>query len=151
MRVVLDTNVWVSGLLWKGPAWRILRLVEAGSLEICIANAMVLELAEVLDYERFEQRLADLGTTANQLTAYVLGITTAFNVSRGDLPIVVDDPDDDIFLLCASTSGSEFVVSGDRHLLRLSPYLGIPIVTVEDFLDRLPSDLAGRLDESASG
>lgn len=52
MRIVIDTNVWVSGLLWKGDAWRLLKHAEEGSVELCIAYPMLLELEEVLNYDR---------------------------------------------------------------------------------------------------
>ena len=48
MRLVIDTNIWVSGLLWRGDAWRLLNLAEQGKVELCIAHSMLLELEEVL-------------------------------------------------------------------------------------------------------
>jgi hypothetical protein len=44
MRVVIDTNIWVSGLLWRGSAWRLLQLAEQGEIELCITHSMLLEL-----------------------------------------------------------------------------------------------------------
>lgn len=46
MRLVIDTNIWVSGLLWQGKAWSLLKLAEQGEIEICIAYPMLLELEE---------------------------------------------------------------------------------------------------------
>ncbi|MBI3921428.1 MAG: putative toxin-antitoxin system toxin component, PIN family [Armatimonadetes bacterium] len=50
MRIVIDTNIWVSGLLSEGDGWRLLDLAEEGDVEICIAYPMLLELEEVLAY-----------------------------------------------------------------------------------------------------
>lgn len=47
MRVVIDTNVWVSGMLWRGLPWQLLRLAERGAVELCMAPAMLAELAEI--------------------------------------------------------------------------------------------------------
>ena len=82
MRVVIDTNIWVSGLLWKGDAWRLLNLAEAGAIRICLAYPMLLELEEVLSYPRFAPRVAALGYTPAQLASYALTLSTAVNVSR---------------------------------------------------------------------
>lgn len=134
MRIVIDTNIWVSGLLWKGDAWRLLNLVEAGKLDVCIAYAMLLELEEVLGYERLQPRLTVLQQTPPRLATYALSLATVFDVSRGDTPIVQSDPDDDIFLLCAVAAGASYVVTNDSHLLALGMYEGITIVRVEQFL-----------------
>lgn len=106
---------------------------------------MLLELAEVLDYPRLQPRLQTLGETSDQLTAFALSISSPYDVSRSSLPIVANDPDDDIFLLCAVAADAAYVVSADRHLLRMEMFKGIPIVTVEEFLRReFPESLEGQ-------
>ncbi len=132
MRIVIDTNIWVSGLLWRGMPWRLLCLAEAGDVELCLAPAMLDELANVLSYERLQPRLEQLGLAPVELVAYAMDLASIFEVPEGP-PIVVADPDDDVFLRCASVSGAVCVVSGDRHLLDLDGYAGIPILTVRDF------------------
>ncbi len=136
MRIVIDTNVWVSGLLWRGMPWNLLRLAEKGQVELCMAPSMLAELAEVLSYERLQPRLEQLGLTPSELVAYAMNLASMFEVEAEGTPIVIADPDDDIFLRCAIVAGAEYVVSGDRHLLALSEYAGIPILTVRDFLAR---------------
>ena len=132
MRIVIDTNVWVSGLLWRGMPWKLLCLAEEGEVELCITPSMLVELAEVLSYERLQPRLQQLGLTPEELVAYALNLASVFEVPEGD-PIVVADPDDDIFLRCATVAGAVCVISGDRHLLDLGGYAGIPILTIHDF------------------
>lgn len=133
MRIVIDTNIWVSGLLWKGDAWHLLNLAEQGKVELCIAYAMLLELEEVLSYNRLQQRLTSLQETPSQLAAYALNLCSIFDVSRLGPPIVKADPDDDIFLLCAKAAQASYLVTQDRHLLALNRFQGIPIVTLADF------------------
>ena len=135
MRVVIDTNVWVSGLLWRGMPWKLLCLAEAGEVELCITPSMLVELAEVLSYERLQPRLQQLGLTPEELVAYALSLASVFEAPGGD-PIVVADPDDDIFLRCAIVAGAAYVVSGDHHLLDLGGYAGIPILTIRDFFTK---------------
>jgi putative PIN family toxin of toxin-antitoxin system len=133
MRVVIDTNIWISGMLWRGAPWRLLRLAERGEIDLCVSPSMLSELAVVLSYERLQPRIAQLGLTSEELVAYALSLATIFEVPQGE-PIVVADPDDDIFLHCAIASGAACVVSGDRHLLDLGQYEQIPVVSVNEFL-----------------
>lgn len=107
-------------------------LAEAGKVELCMAPAMLDELAKVLSYERLRPRLEQLGLTPAELVAYALDLASIFGVTE-DLPIVVADPDDDVFLHCAIAANAASVVSGDHHLLELKEYAGIPILTIHDF------------------
>jgi putative PIN family toxin of toxin-antitoxin system len=135
VRIVIDTNIWVSGLLWRGMPWKLLRLAEAGETELCIAPSMLVELAEVLSYERLQPRLEQLGLTPSELITYAMSLASVFETPEG-IPIVVADPDDDVFLHCAVVAEAVYVVSGDHHLLDLDEYAGIPILTVRDFLSK---------------
>ena len=136
MRIVIDTNIWISGLLWTGRPWELLRLAEAGEIDLCIAPAMIEELAQVLAYEKFQPRLEQLNLSATDLLAYAIDLASIFDVPEMDTAIVEADPEDDVFLLCAVVAGADYVVSGDHHLLDLEEYADIPIVTVHDFLNR---------------
>ena len=137
MRIVVDTNLWVSGLLWKGEPWRLLQLAEASIFDICLAYPMLLELEEVLAYERFAPRLALLQQTPGQLAAYALNLAVAVEITRVWPPIVAADPDDDPFVLCAAAGGADYLVTADRHLLALGDYQGIPIVAISEFMQRV--------------
>jgi putative PIN family toxin of toxin-antitoxin system len=141
VRVVLDTNIWVSGQLWRGLPWKLLRLAEAGRVEPCMTPEMLTELAEVLAYERLQPRLHELGLEPVELVTHAMSLSTFFDISTGPV-IVTADPDDDIFLRCAEVAGAIYIVSGDRHLLDLKHYANIPIVTVHDFLTaEFPTEL----------
>ncbi len=136
MRIVVDTNIWVSGLLWRGLPWKLLRLAEMDEIELCMAPPMLTELANVLSYERLRPRLKQLGLTPAELVAYVVKLASFYEVPEGD-PIVAADPDDDVFLRCAMVSGADYVISGDRHLLDLDSYAHIRILSVREFFLRL--------------
>jgi hypothetical protein len=137
MRVVIDTNIWVSGLLWQGDPWRLLRLAEARVFDICLAYPMLLELEEVLAYERFAPRLTVLQQTPDKLAAYALSLSIAVEIMRVWPPIVDADPDDDLFILCAVAARADYLITADRHLLALGVFHGIPIVPIGKFLQRV--------------
>jgi putative PIN family toxin of toxin-antitoxin system len=145
VRIVIDTNIWVSGLLWRGLPWRLLRLSESGVVEICMAAPMLGELAEVLHYERLEERLRQIESDPDELVAFALHWATFFHVPAAEpdaQPLVAADPDDDIFLRCAAVANAEYLISGDSHLLALGQYAGIPIVTIRDFFAQVfPQEL----------
>ncbi len=79
--------------------------------------------------------MEQLGLTPSELTAYAIDLASMFEVSKGN-PIVIADPDDDIFLHCAVVAEAVYVVSGDHHLLDVAEYAGIPILTIRDFLSK---------------
>ena len=139
MRIVIDTNIWISGLLWRGLPWKLLCLAEAGEVELCMAPSMLVELAEVLSYERLQPRLEQLGLIPAELVAYAMNLASILEVPGGP-SIVLADPDDDVFLRCAVIAGAACVVSGDDHLVDLGTYADIPILTVRDFLAQEFSD-----------
>lgn len=113
--------------------WVVMRMAESGAVELCVAPAMLVELAEVLSYERFQPRLEQLGLTPAELVAYVVNLASIFEVPEGDT-IVVADPDDDVFLHCAIAARASYIVSGDHHLLDLTEYAGIPVLTIREFV-----------------
>lgn len=137
MNIVIDTNIWISGLLWRGPARRLLDLAESGTVTICVTYAMLLELEEVLSYERLQPRLRKLGFTPSYLASYALQLSRPYDVERAWPPIVDEDPDDDIFLLTAVKAKARYIVSADRHLRKLKTYEGIPIIQIDDFLNQV--------------
>ena len=136
MRVVLDTNIVISGLLWHGSPRRILDAARAGDLTLLTTVVLLAELHDVLDRPKFAERLAKAGVTAEEL---VLGYGSLAGVVTPAIidPVVVDDPDDDAVLACAVTCAAEAIVSGDPHLLALAQYAGIPIWTAARLLDVL--------------
>jgi uncharacterized protein len=127
-RVVLDTNVWISGLLWTGPPHEILRLAEEGQLVVVASPAIVEEVVEALGRPKFGQRLATLRTSVRELLESLLTVAEVCPSPRV-APVVTADPEDDGILACARATRAQWLVSGDRHLLAVREYRGIRIVS----------------------
>jgi putative PIN family toxin of toxin-antitoxin system len=98
-----------------------------------MAPAMLNELEKVLSYERFQPRLNQLELVPSEMVAYAMHLASIFEALEGD-PIVVADPNDDVFLRCALVAGADYVISGDRHLLNLGKYGHVSILSASDFL-----------------
>lgn len=134
MRVVLDTNTVISGLLWHGPPRQVLSLAREGKFTLFASSAMLAELSNVLQREKFARRLNAAGVTAAELVRGYTALTIRIEPAT-IYPVVVDDPDDDVFLACAMTARAQVVVSGDHHLLELETHQQINIVSAALFLE----------------
>jgi uncharacterized protein len=130
VKVVLDTNVFVSGVFFSGPPFQILQAWRNGKIQLVIS-------LEILDeYRRVGEILAGEhpAISLEPVLEYVIQNTIVFSVPRLS-ERVCDDPDDDKFLACALASGSNLVISGDKHLLKVSGYQAIKVLKPRDFLD----------------
>ena len=131
MRVILDTNVLVSGVFWRGPARRILELWMKGSLEVFVSLALLEEYEEVLN-EIESKRASGLAEGWRMFVAEHATLVHASKVYK-----ICRDPDDDEVLNCAAAARADFVVSGDKDLLVLKRLPDFKIVSPSDFLKRL--------------
>ena len=124
MRIVLDTNVVLSALLWRGPPFQLLKAIrENPSTHLYTSPVLLQELAEVLARPAASRRLAAIGTTAGDVLIDYLEAVDL--VEPAEIPRVVRDPDDDHVLACALAANTEWIVSGDRDLLDIGTFQGI--------------------------
>lgn len=135
LRVVLDTNVVVSGMLWGGAPREILKLASAHTIQAVVSEAMLDELSDVLHREKFVRRLQLIEKTAEQVISDYTAFTEIVEV-QPLTQVVSSDPDDDVFIACAISGRAFVVISGDWHLLKLSR-IDPRTVSPTEFLDRL--------------
>jgi putative PIN family toxin of toxin-antitoxin system len=136
MRVVADTNTIVSGLLWQGVPRRILDAARGERISLFTSAILLAELEEVLNREKFAQRLALAGVTTRELVLGYAALATRVESAR-IAPVILEDPEDDAVLACAIAARGEAIVSGDAHLLTLKKYEGIPILTAKELLAQI--------------
>ena len=129
MRIVLDTNVIVSALVFGGLPREILELAQVGQCELFYSEAIQTEVQRVL-FEKFGWSEAKLEQVLPVL--WNLGELVS---PQHKIKVVVDDPDDDQILECALAARADVVVSGHWHLLRIKKYRSIPIVSPREFLE----------------
>jgi putative PIN family toxin of toxin-antitoxin system len=139
MRLVLDTNVVVAGLLWAGPPHHLLDRAIDQALTLYSSPTLIDELTQTLHYQKFAQRIERFGTTALALVAQYTALVTL--VSPTQVPRVIEhDADDDHVIAAAVAAQADLIVSGDRkHLLPLGTYAGIRIVTAAEALRLIDS------------
>jgi putative PIN family toxin of toxin-antitoxin system len=130
LRIVVDTNVLMSGLFFGGWPYRVLEAWRDGRVEIVISVAIFEEYREV------GQRLALRFSGVDPGPFLDLLSVEGLFVEAPDLPApVCSDHADDKFLACALAGGAKFIVSGDRALQRISGYRQIEIVSPRRFVE----------------
>ena len=136
MRIVLDTNIVLSGLLWHGAPRQLLDLAHSRKISLYTSIEMLTELDDVLHRKKFSLRLERAGVKVNDL---VLGYSALSIVIKPQKikPVIYDDPKDDMVLACALTAQANFIVSGDHHLLDLGEHKGIKILNVNALLSHI--------------
>lgn len=131
MRVVLDTNVLMSGVLFGGVPGRVLEAWREDRVHVVVSEPIFREYQRVAD--TLAERYDDLGLTA----ILALVAREAEWVEAAPLPEPVSaDPDDDKFLACARAAGAGVVVSGDSDLLSIGRWEGIEILSPRQFVER---------------
>lgn len=130
MRVILDTNVFVSGVFFSGPPHQILKAWRDGKLRLVIS-------AEILEeYRRVGQALGEQfpAVDLGPLLDLVAGNAEMCPAQSLSAPVCVD-PDDDKFFACAVAGNIKVIVSGDKHLLQVSGYRNISVLKPREFVD----------------
>lgn len=130
-RLVVDTNVLISALGWRGAPREIVRLCIAGRCTLLLSPEILSEVERVLHYPKFK-------FTPIQIDAYLEQLTEAAELIQPDrqVEVVVGDPSDNRFLECALAGQADVVISNDRHLLDLERFASIPILRPQIYLNR---------------
>ena len=132
MKVVVDTNVLISGVFFGGMPSRVLEAWRDGRINL-VASPDILE-----EYRRVGEQLAVQFPGVSLAPLLALLVMTAEVIEPPGLPEQVSrDPDDDKFIACALAGDCRLIISGDKDLLEVSGYQGVKIVTPREFLDAL--------------
>ncbi len=129
MRIVLDTNVLLSATLWeKSSAGKIVIILLEEGCEYFGSEGILNEYSKVLkrDFEFSEEEITE---NINDVKTFVT-LVEPESVER----VVKDDPDDDKIIACAVTANAGYLLTYDKHLLRLKHYRMIQIMTPEEFI-----------------
>lgn len=141
LKVVLDTNIFVSGLISKqGAPAQVLAAWRDRRFLLCCSPAIMAEIRRVLTYPRLRHKYGISDVDVEDLLD-LLRQEPLMLPGKSSIEITIpDDPSDEMFLSCAGEAAADFIVSGDRHLLSLGEYAGIPIVTVPVLLEALAQE-----------
>ena len=129
MKVVIDTNVFVSSFFGGNPR-RIIDLWKEEKITLCLSKDILDEYIEVLQRIglRNEDEIQEL------LSLFAKGFNILFTTKTPKIKVVKDDPDDDRFIECAISLKAEAIITGDKAVEAVGEYMGIKIVTPQQFL-----------------
>ena len=140
LKVVLDTNVLVSGLISnQGPPRQIVDAWLEGRFTLVTSLYLVEELAHVLTYPRIAERIR---LDEPEVDTILAALLSEAEMAPGELelPGVTRDPKDDPVVACAVEGDAGYIVSGDQDLLVLGEYEGIEVVTPRRFVEIVGED-----------
>src|SRR5947207_1239211 len=111
MRLVLDTNVVISGLLWGGQPLRLLELAGTANADLYSCPQLLAELLTVLNYPKFSSRVGQSGRSASRLCNSYAAMTHLVAVPRQHIPSICRDPNDNVILACAHIAKADLIVT----------------------------------------
>jgi uncharacterized protein len=132
IRVVLDSNVIISGFLFGGPPARVLGYAADGSVQCFVSLPILDEVREVLQRPKF-------GLSPEQALAFIEALHDLCQVvaPTGKAQAVPADPDDDMVLECAAAAGASLIISGDSHLLDIAEWQGIGVMSPAELVRQI--------------
>jgi uncharacterized protein len=131
LRVTADTNIFISGLNFRGKPFELLTLARAGQIELAMSDAIMTEIKRVLSL-KFKWPDEDIAAIEKQIMSFTRHVDPQQAVE-----LVTEDPTDNRIIECALAARSDALVAGDKHLLKFAEFGSTRIMNVSDFLDNL--------------
>lgn len=132
MRLVLDTNVVASAVLWGGTPRLLLQAAREKRVALYTSTPLLAELTRILGRRKFEKKIAASMLSVDQLVDRYAELAAL--VRPMSLPRIAPDPDDDVVISTALAARADLIVTGDQALLSVATYQGVRIVSVSEAL-----------------
>lgn len=130
MKIVLDTNMLISGIFFSGPSHQILKAWQKGKISFVVSEETLSEYQRVVVELSNKYPAIDISKMLQLVTIHSEIVDT-----QGCEVTVCEDPDDNMFISCAIAGKSNVIVSGDKHLLKVNDYQNIHVLKPNDFTD----------------
>ncbi len=130
MKVVVDTNVFISSFLGTGNPRKIIDFWKDGLIKLCLSAEIINEYIRVLQ----RLSLSEEKETQEILAVFARGFNVLFTQKLKKIAMSLDDPEDVKFFECALELKASYIISGDRHLLSIKEYFGIKVVSPVEFI-----------------
>jgi len=129
-KIVLDTNILISAIVFGGKPRKILNSIITGKIRFATSKYILEEVENVLSGKKFKyppQVVHEIRNAIEELGELI--------EPEKKVNIIKKDPADNRILECAMAANADFIISGDHHLLELKQYKNIPIITTSEFLE----------------
>ncbi len=133
-KVVLDTNVIVSGTFWAGSSSKIFDIIDKKMLILILSEEILKEYERVIKSEEIMEKVENHNLIISKIVQRVIANSEIIE-PKEKYKIIKDDSDDNKFLDCAVAGKANFIISQDKHLLTLKEFKSIKIVTPKEFLE----------------
>ena len=135
MRLVLDTNVVASAMLWGGAPLLLLQAAREKRITLFTSTALLAELTDILGRRKFEKKIAASTLSVDELVDRYTDLTTL--VRPTPLSGIAPDPDDDMVIGTALAAQAQLIVTGDKPLLSVTEYQGVRIIRVSEATQKI--------------
>lgn len=126
MKVTLDTNVLISATFWYGPSLRVIELIENKEVTLVLSKEILHEYGEVLQYDEIQNKIKNKNLEMKLSVEKIMSLSFIVDPKR-KIEMVSDDPDDNMVLECAYEGNVDYIITQDKHLLRIKKFEGIEI------------------------
>lgn len=133
IKLVLDTNILVSGTFWTGDSFKIMELIDKKKIVSMLSEEIIKEYYRVINSDEIIDKIKDKYLIISDVSKKIILNSTIIKLDI-KLDIVKEDPDDNIILECAHEGKVDYIISQDKHLLKLKEFKNIKIITPEEFL-----------------
>ena len=134
MIIVLDTNIIISGTFWTGASFKILELVDKKEIRIIVTVEILKEYDKIIHSEEIIEKTIIYQEIKIKALYKILSKATIVD-PKEKIEIIRDDPEDNKFIEAAQEGKAGYIISNDKHLLKLKQYKQILIITPEEFLE----------------
>lgn len=138
IRVTADSNIYISAFNFGGIPLRLIELAIDGEIVLSSSSWIVSEIRRVLEL-KFGWQMEDV----NRVEEFIISITEPVRL-QPHLSVIEEDPDDNHVLECALAGRSQYILTGDKHLLKLGQFANIRIMKVAAFIELLEGRAAQR-------
>lgn len=132
MNVVLDTNIFVSGIFWKGDPNKVLELWRERKIELINSVEIITEISRVLT--DFKIQLPD---EIKREWIHLITINSTIIEPKEKFDIIKDDPTDNKFIDAAIAGNVEYIITNDKHLLKIKQFRKTKIITPKEFIETI--------------
>ncbi|MEK6834931.1 MAG: putative toxin-antitoxin system toxin component, PIN family [Nanoarchaeota archaeon] len=133
IKVVLDTNILVSGTFWTGNSFKIMELIDKREITSILSEDIVKEYHKTINSDEIIDKIKDKNLIISNVSRKVV-LNSIIIQPKEKLDVIKNDPDDNKILECAYAGKAGYIVTKDNHLLKLKEFKNIKIVTPEEFL-----------------